>query len=193
MNNKIKGFTLVEVAIVLVIIGLIVGAVLKGSVLIESAKYKTFLKSITDYQEMVGKFQEKYNALPGDIADVKMRISNSLVAGNSNGRIQGVSEEKNFWLHLVASGLASGDYSSDPPHHPYPGDGKIKVHWRGAPINKNCLEINGIPALVAKRLDRDIDDEDPTKGSVIKGVSTGCVSGGKYKNDDTLCTIDIFL
>lgn len=65
--NK-KGFTLVELAIVLIIIGLLVGGVLQGQELIKQAQIRNILSSIREYDTAVNTFRAKYNnALPGDL------------------------------------------------------------------------------------------------------------------------------
>src|ERR1017187_6530961 len=72
-RNPIKspfqsGFTLIEMAIVLVIIGLIVGAVLVGQDLIRAAEVRATISQIEKYNTAVNTFRGKFNALPGDIA-----------------------------------------------------------------------------------------------------------------------------
>jgi prepilin-type N-terminal cleavage/methylation domain-containing protein len=64
-----SGFTLVEIAIVLVIIGLIVGAILVGRDLIEAAKINAQIAQINSYNTAVHAFESRYDALPGDISD----------------------------------------------------------------------------------------------------------------------------
>lgn len=61
------GFTLLELSIVLIIIGLLVGGVLVGRSLIRAAELRATITQIEQLQTAVRTFQEKYNALPGDI------------------------------------------------------------------------------------------------------------------------------
>jgi len=65
-RGKRKGFTLVELAIVLVIIGLLMGMVLKGSQLITSAKEKRFAQALQKFTSAIGAFMGAYDRLPGD-------------------------------------------------------------------------------------------------------------------------------
>jgi prepilin-type N-terminal cleavage/methylation domain-containing protein len=192
-----KGFTLVEIAIVLIVIGLIVVGVLKGSVLIESAKYKSLLKSVTDYQEMVGKFQEKYQALPGDItkSNIGRLLNNSLTntGGSGNGKIGLSKEETNVWVHLQAAGYLSTDISSGNPKHAFSGN--VKIYWDSNVKGErgNWLVLENLPVGIAKRLDRDMDDGKPFTGSVRK-KSNACTSGGEYNvNTTDLCQLFIAL
>ena len=66
MKNQQKGFTLVEIAIVLVIIGLLMGGVLKGQELINSAKVKNFANDFRSISSFVYAYQDRFRALPGD-------------------------------------------------------------------------------------------------------------------------------
>ena len=64
--KKQNGFTLVEIAIVLVIIGLLLAGVLKGQELIESSRVKSMAKDLTGFSAMVTSYQDRYRGLPGD-------------------------------------------------------------------------------------------------------------------------------
>ena len=64
--KKQSGFTLVEIAIVLVIIGLLLAGVLKGQELIESSRIKSMAKDLTSFSAMITSYQDRYRALPGD-------------------------------------------------------------------------------------------------------------------------------
>lgn len=66
-----KAFTLVELAIVIVIIGLLVGGVLQGKELITQAKIRSQIKQLQEYDTALVTFKGKYNAIPGDILGSK--------------------------------------------------------------------------------------------------------------------------
>ncbi len=70
MNDEGRtGFTLLELSIVLVIIGLLAGGILVGRDLIHSAELHATINQYTKYQEAVNAFRLKYNAIPGDLTD----------------------------------------------------------------------------------------------------------------------------
>ena len=73
-----KGFTLVEIAIVLVIIGLILGAILKGQSMIENAKIKRVVKQADEIRAAVYSYQDRYKQLPGDDNAVGVAQSGSI-------------------------------------------------------------------------------------------------------------------
>lgn len=122
MNNKQGGFTLVEIAIVLVIIGLLLGGVLKGQELINSAKVKNLANDFRSISSFVYSYQDRFRALPGDDTNVVARVSAVAVAATTpagtlgNSRIDGnwnsattTDESYLFWNHVRLAGLATGN------------------------------------------------------------------------------------
>jgi len=104
-----NGFTLLELAIVLVIIGLVVGGVLVGTDLIKSAKLQKVLREVQSYQNAVATFQLKYSALPGDMPDPERYfpglVWNSGEAGHGDGIILGGPEGADAWRQMSLAGL----------------------------------------------------------------------------------------
>ncbi len=128
MKSKQTGFTLVEIAIVLVIIGLLLGGVLKGQELINSAKVKNIANDFRTIPLFIYGYQDKFKRLPGDDPDVAGRFgSNGTKATGptgftlGNGLIEGTwkstdvkDENVLFWQHVRLAGLAAGstDFST---------------------------------------------------------------------------------
>jgi len=113
-----RGFTLIEMSIVLVIIGLIIGGILKGQEIIESSRQKNVITQIDAVRAAVNTFADKYNALPGDYGLAATRINAGLSAGDDSGVIGAIAasplavanagENMNFFNHLAAAELLSG-------------------------------------------------------------------------------------
>jgi prepilin-type N-terminal cleavage/methylation domain-containing protein len=123
MNYRSKalqsGFTLVEIAIVLVIIGLLLGGVLKGQEMIENAKTKSILNDMKAVQAAYNGYIDRYKAIPGDetVATMLARGWGGTVGGNGNGVLlitaaqtfTNGGEQGPFWRAMRASGLLQGD------------------------------------------------------------------------------------
>jgi prepilin-type N-terminal cleavage/methylation domain-containing protein len=117
-----SGFTLIEMSIVLVIIGLLIGGVLKGQELIDSTRLKSVVTQWDAVKAATNGFQDRYNAMPGDYSQANTVISaNGVAVGDGNGIIgtaqangalftaNGIAGENlNFWAHLAAGHLVSG-------------------------------------------------------------------------------------
>jgi prepilin-type N-terminal cleavage/methylation domain-containing protein len=110
-----QGFTLVEIAIVLVIIGLLLGGVLKGQEIITNAKVKNLENSVDGLAAAIYSYQDRYRAYPGDDSRAK-RFPAVNKIGNDNGMIEGTFNDSGdsvesslLWLHLRNSGLVSGE------------------------------------------------------------------------------------
>lgn len=83
-THRISGFTLIELSIVLVIIGLIVGGILMGREMIEAAQIRQQIGQLTEYQQGYNAFKNKYNRLPGDLSN-NARSSFGLNTVNATG------------------------------------------------------------------------------------------------------------
>jgi prepilin-type N-terminal cleavage/methylation domain-containing protein len=115
-----KAFTLVELAIVIVIIGLLVGGVLTGQELIKQAKLRSLMKEIISYETAVITFKGKYNYLPGDLPNATQLLGYTCTetppSPKGDGRIQWDyvhacgGEQSEAWRHLSLSKLIKGSY-----------------------------------------------------------------------------------
>jgi prepilin-type N-terminal cleavage/methylation domain-containing protein len=143
MRSKQSGFTLVEIAIVLVIIGLLLGGVLKGQELINSAKVKNMVNDFRTVSSLVYSYQDRFKAFPGDqnqaaldnafgaAALAVVCTPNSATCSTGNARIDGdwnattvAHETYVFWQHVRLANLASGVITPAAPNYdPVNADG----------------------------------------------------------------------
>lgn len=104
------GFSLIEMAIVLLIVGIVAGGILKGQEMIEQAKLQATIQQVEQLKLAVTNFQGQFNALPGAFSQAKERLNDSLVNGAGRGYVQGSGlegEALHFWAHLERSGFAN--------------------------------------------------------------------------------------
>ncbi|MGQ9745312.1 MAG: type II secretion system protein [Dissulfurimicrobium sp.] len=176
------GFTLVELAIVLVIIGLILGAVLKGQELIENAKAK---RAADDLNSVIAAFYayiDRYGKIPGDdgpdVNTLKLRGGNwSLInaAGDNNGVLAvaaaqtftGAGEGAAFWQHLRAAGFITGDSSIQVlPRNSFGGLIGITNDAAAMGLSGNKVCMSQVPGKSAAALDSQMDDGRPNTGTL---------------------------
>ena len=119
-RSKAQGFTLVEIAIVLVIIGLLLGGILKGQEMITQAKIKNVVADFSGISAAYYGYQDRYRAIPGDDGNADTRW-NGAKKGNADGVVSGAynsstadDESRTWWDHLRRAGFVSGSGQSQP-------------------------------------------------------------------------------
>jgi prepilin-type N-terminal cleavage/methylation domain-containing protein len=121
--RKQSGFTLVEIAIVLVIIGLLLGGILKGQEMITQAKIKNVISDFSGVSAAYHGYQDRYRAIPGDDPNAATRwaVAPAATAGNGNGVLAGAynsatatDESRLWWDHLRRAGFISGTGTTQP-------------------------------------------------------------------------------
>ena len=155
--NKQRGFTLIEIAIVLVIIGLLLGGVLKGQELITSARVRNLIAQQDGTKAAYFGFVDRFRSLPGDYAAAVANINGTAAFGNGNGQIEAaatpvnvsvVAEDIAVWDHLSKSGFITGSYT----------------HSAGAYTAANAA-VNPYTAFMVMRFDAVYGDNSVTPGA----------------------------
>lgn len=113
-----KAFTLIELAIVLTVIGLIAGATFSAQKLVKSAQLRSVLGEVNRYKTAVNLFKSTYDALPGDMANATSYWSSALGNGNDNRRVEWQNEALYFWQQLSLSGLIKEQYTGAAAYGP---------------------------------------------------------------------------
>jgi prepilin-type N-terminal cleavage/methylation domain-containing protein len=121
-----QGFTLIEIAIVLVIIGLLLGGVLKGQELITSARVRNIISQQDGIKAAYFGFLDRFRGLPGDYSGATANIAGVSAAsgcglpasqgnGDGNGRIDNIAaapfENVLAWEHLSKAGFINGSFT----------------------------------------------------------------------------------
>ncbi|MGJ8618796.1 MAG: prepilin-type N-terminal cleavage/methylation domain-containing protein [Methylophilaceae bacterium] len=202
--NKQTGFTLIELAIVLVIIGLLLGGVLRGQELINSARVKSLTRDFQNIQVYLYTYQDRFKAIPGDDSRAVAHVGGALATTNgptANGQIGGewnsttaTDESYLFWQHVRLAGIAPGSTATGTPEY-------LPVNTSGARIGIQTLngmnEItsftngsfaicsDGILGRDALQIDTTLDDGDTGAGSVqavVSGTPGNGVAAGNVDN-----------
>lgn len=188
MNTRQTGFTLVELAIVLVIIGLLLGGILKGQELINSAKVKNLTQDFRSVPLFLHSYRDKFRAAPGDDANARRHLCPGAAAecttnGNGDGQIggswndDGGSEAFLFWQHIRMANLAPG--ITDPADAGYTQrnaeGGRIGVQGGNgaAPLGvpgSHAMCSATIPGRFVRQIDLALDDGEPATGSLRAGT-----------------------
>ncbi len=199
MKHRQSGFTLVEIAIVLVIIGLLLGGILKGQEMINSAKVRNIADQGNAVKAAFFAFQDRYRAVPGDYAAALTNVKGTSIAnGNGNGTIDSNVERGQVWLQLASSGFISGTYdgaavaanwtcsATTCPTNTYGGTLMLSFGSEASGTTASANELRTgslIPVSVVAEVDRKVDDSNPATGSFQSGGSLNaatCVVGGAY-------------
>lgn len=197
------GFTLVEIAIVLVIIGLLLGGVLKGQELIENSKVKSVINDFNGIKAAYYGYQDRYKRLPGDDGPA-MTITargpswDGMAAGNNDGVINvtaaqtfnGQGENATFFRHLRAAGLITGNPADvDAAALPRNAFGGLVGITNAAVFGYThaVLQVcaGNIPGKAAAAIDNQLDNGVPGTGSVratqgANNVTPGATTAAAY-------------
>jgi len=166
--KKQAGFTLIEIAIVLVIIGLLLGGVLKGQEMMTNAKIKRTSNDYNGMSAAIFSYLDRYSAFPGDDPNAGVRWG--ATPGNGDGVIQGTcysatatDESVQLWDHLRLSGLVAGTGSNFPTHA---FGGRIGVEDNSAGLTGTVICMESLQGKIGEILDRQMDDGNGNTGEV---------------------------
>jgi prepilin-type N-terminal cleavage/methylation domain-containing protein len=198
--RKQSGFTLIEIAIVLVIIGLLLGGILKGQELITSARVRNIISQQDGVKAAFFGFLDRYRAYPGDYAQAQAQANipgcGACSGGNNDGQITAsgvggatIDEQIAVWEHLSRAGFINGSYTyaaapettASAPTNPY-GRFLQMIYdqvYDGGPTPRHNLKTgNQVPSDILAEVDRKIDDGIATGGAFRFSAYPGQSGGG---------------
>ena len=199
-----SGFTLIEIAIVLVIIGLLLGGILKGQELINSARVKNLATDFRNIPLFIYGYQDRFRVLPGDDPAVVAHLAdgtqattpagtqgNGVIGGNWNSNTP-TDESFLFWQHVRLAQLAPGTTDTAvPDYRPVNAAGGLIGIQSGiavaanAPIQSAGVGIRGAYVICSQgilgnfaiQLDTQMDDGNTATGSMMATPTTGYAIG----------------
>lgn len=204
LPKRQSGFTLIEIAIVLVIIGLLLGGILKGQELINNARVKNLGSDFRNIPVFIYGYQDKFKSLPGDDSTASTHLTgatNATTPGGSTDRGNGVidgnwnsttktDESFLFWQHVRLAGLAPGSTDINAADFLPVNAVGTKVGIQSAQpftgMNSGTYYIcsGGISGKFAKQLDTQLDDGITNKGSMVAGTEDNASAAGVASLDD---------
>jgi prepilin-type N-terminal cleavage/methylation domain-containing protein len=210
-----QGFTLVEIAVVLVIIGLLLGAILKGQELIENSRVKSAASEINSIKAATYGYLDRYKSLPGDdgpVATLQARgatWATITVGGNKNGQVAAptnpfaapTAEHLGLWQHLRAAGFLTGNPgdtgAAASPRNAFTGlTGIAALTTQMSNFNSTVVCMSQVPGKAATALDNQLDDGRPGTGTLRATLQAGTTNTAPgavataYSEDQryTVCT-----
>ena len=196
-----SGFTLIEIAIVLVIIGLLLGGILKGQELITQGRIRNVANDFQAVTAAVNLYQDRYRALPGDDIGAAARWTTT-TSGSGDGTIgtgtaatpaynsaTAGDESRLFWQHLRLAGLIGGPTTTGAvgtANPPNAASGVTGVQNSAFGIIGLVVCSNNLPAKIAQAIDSQFDDGNATTGTVRGTTGTAAsttVPGDNYIDD----------
>jgi prepilin-type N-terminal cleavage/methylation domain-containing protein len=192
MKSKQAGFTLVEIAIVLVIIGLLLGGILKGQEMITQAKIKNLISDFNGVSVAYHGYLDRYRKIPGDDGDANARWTLAIAAPASGAFNDGIisggyasttanDESRLFWLHLRRAGFVSGT-DQDQPFNAVAGRLGIQTGDAASPpaatlggFSSILICSANVPDKMAIAVDTQMDDGQSNAGTVraLSQAATG--------------------
>jgi hypothetical protein len=201
-----RGLSIVETAIMLVILGLMIEFVIKGRELVQNARVRDMISQQGAAEAAFLAFQDRFRAPPGDYpaADTNLSCGSFIcLNGNGNGRVEpgtggAIHEEILVWQHLVAAGFINGHYqmANAAVTSPAPDNTPSNVFggymqavtdsvwgYSGNTASRSNIKTgNYVPASVLAEVDRKVDDGRPGTGrlrfSTFAGAGPAPALGG---------------
>jgi len=188
IGYRLNAFSLIELSIVLVIVGVLMGAIFKGQDLLDVAKIRSVVNDFQHIKVAIHNYQDTYGTLPGDDLNAATRFGNGVSNGNGNGIIE-PNESANVWVHLNKA----GDWeTSTPPVSKFGGnydiissaDAAMPGNWiRLSKDSGNALLTPKQVQKLMSKIDEGQSASDATQGSLRakegQGLASGqCTNGG---------------
>lgn len=205
-SSRQAGFTLVEMSVVLIIIGLLAVGIVSGRAIIEASETRAVMSEIRQHMQSFALFVDRYRAFPGDYrnADTAFDIASSFNGDGDNQILWSNEEGTQAWYHMQLAGFTDGSFAGSGTDG-IPGTtvpvsaiggggigyfinydaGELQNHV-GIGFRNQAGGMNAEPALTPMRandIDRKLDDGRPSSG-YIHSTGSDCIDGIAYNIAD---------
>jgi len=198
------GFTLVEIAVVLLVVSLVLAMVVKAESLVLDGRTKQFMRDIETNRFAYLTYTDRYAAVPGDDAHAAQRWPGAR-KGNGDSRVNGTyldsvvsplqlqvdangGETINYWWHLRLAGLiTSGDAITDLPKNVFGGTSGVQQTGFGMRGPVLCYE--NVPGEVAAAVDRESDDGRADDGALRGSLAAYVLPAQRYEPSEGMYVV----
>jgi len=186
--TRIRGFTLVEVAVGLVIIALLIGGILKGWQMVQSSRVRTMASTASSIQSAYFAFYDRYGQVAGDWSAAAAGAAIGAPVnggGDDNGRLETPAgdpwtESNAFWEQLAKARFIRGAYNGTAATEPTVDNdltplsvlqrpmiiGRTADYEGAATLRRHIIVGRGVPAGLLRELDTKLDDGKPATGKL---------------------------
>ena len=198
VTTRCAGFTLLEAALVLLIMALLTGGILKGWQMIQSSRVRTMVATTTSIQSAYIAFQDRYGHVAGDwnAVDAGVAVGGPVTGGgDDSGHLDTLpadpwTESNAFWEQMAKAGFIRGEYQGTPATEPTPNNdltplnvfqrpiiiGRTPDYEGAASMRLHAIVGRGVPVDLLRELDIKLDDGKPGTGKVRATVDDGAVT-----------------
>lgn len=196
-RRRSAGYTLIEVALALVIIALLVGGILKGWQLVQASRVRTLIETSSAIQSAYFAFHDRFGRVPGDWNRVAAGAAIGVPlngGGNDSGRLDTTpgdpwTESNAFWEHLAGAGFIHGEYRGTPAEPTVDNErtplnvfnrpiiiGRTADFEGATVVRRHVIIGRGAPVGMLRELDNKLDDGKPGRGRVRATVDDAAVT-----------------
>lgn len=184
LPKHLPGFSLIELALVLIVVGILAGAIFKGQDILEAAKIRAVLNDIDRIRTAATLYHDTFGQWPGNDSLAKARFGQDVNNGQGTGVISG-DEASQFWVHLTkADHLSDGMAPSSKLGGKFTVEGDLST-------KKNILVLSGpeksglLTPKQAAALKAKAGESDPSTGQIRVTEGNGaaprsCVNEGTF-------------
>jgi prepilin-type N-terminal cleavage/methylation domain-containing protein len=181
LKSDKQGFSLLEMAIAIVVLGLVASFTIKGKELVHTARLRSVVEQVATFKIAVQIFIDKYGGLPGTIANASRDIGD-VENGDGSWKITSTETSKRFWSHLLATDLLTSELQNGYPVSKLGGIYSVSSSVPGHPgiwiiLSNGTADNVKFQGIISQEdagyMDKNNDTGNPTLGEIITMKADG--------------------